>query len=100
MSLPQADQARITDSLNGAGATLPCPRCGHTDFTLLDGYVIENLQSQIRNVVIGSNNRLVTAVMVCSGCGFMSWHAMHPHGPLPIPQGDSAMSREDGGACN
>lgn len=66
----------IMARLREAGATLPCPRCGETRFELLDGYIMEFTQSQLRNMVVGSNNRYSTVAVVCGRCGFLAQHAL------------------------
>ena len=33
-----AERDRILEELHKRGAVKPCPRCGNSDFTLLDGY--------------------------------------------------------------
>jgi predicted nucleic-acid-binding Zn-ribbon protein len=69
-------RAQILDALRQASATLPCPRCGHTHFSLVDGYLIENLQKQTRNVVVSGDNRFTSIVMTCDRCGYMARHAL------------------------
>jgi hypothetical protein len=66
----------ILHSLQRAGATLPCPRCGHKHFSLLDGYLTEHPQQQTRNVVISGDNRFASVVLTCGRCGYMAQHAM------------------------
>ena len=39
---PEDWQQRIIDALTEAGADRPCPRCGHEDFNLVDGYVSQH----------------------------------------------------------
>jgi ribosomal protein S27AE len=71
------DQKRaITANLLEAGATRPCPRCGGEEFELLDGYIMEFTQSQLRNMVVGSQNRFTTVASVCGRCGFLAQHAL------------------------
>ena len=77
MSRLSADQRGMIESqLNGAGASLPCPRCGHERHSLLDGYVLENLQSQLRNLVFSSDNRVACVATVCDRCGYLSQHVI------------------------
>jgi transcription elongation factor Elf1 len=56
------------------GEKLTCPMCGHKDFTVLGGYVREDLQTQMNSFVFGSPVALSMAVVVCQHCGFVSHH--------------------------
>jgi predicted RNA-binding Zn-ribbon protein involved in translation (DUF1610 family) len=78
--LSAEQRQHITAVLQEAGAVLPCPRCGNAGFTLMDGYVLEFRQSQLRNMVVGSGNRLPSVVMTCDRCGFISQHDMRELG--------------------
>jgi len=59
-----------------AGAHLPCPRCGHADAALLDGYFLLHLQSQLRNEVISGDNRVPCVATVCRWCGYLAQHVL------------------------
>lgn len=74
--LSEEQKRRVTHALDAAGSTLPCPRCGHQSFSLVDGYVIEFVQSQLRNMVVGGSNRLPSVVVTCDRCGFLAQHAL------------------------
>lgn len=77
MSRLTGDQRQTIEStLREAGASLPCPRCGRDDITVLDGYIVEHAQSELRNVVIGGNNRVSCVATVCRGCGYLAQHAL------------------------
>jgi predicted nucleic-acid-binding Zn-ribbon protein len=84
MSGLSVEQRRaVTATLLEAGATRPCPRCGGENFELLDGYIMEFTQSQLRNMVVGSHNRFVTVASVCEQCGFLAQHALDSLGLAP-----------------
>jgi hypothetical protein len=74
--LTGTQKAIIETALRHAGAVSPCPRCGHEVASIADGYMIEFLQAQLRNIVVGGNNRLPCAVSTCDRCGFLSMHAL------------------------
>lgn len=76
MALTASEKRRITQALQEAGSTLPCPRCGHSSFSLLDGFVLDFVQSGLRNMVVGRNNGLASVVTTCDRCGFMAQHAL------------------------
>jgi predicted RNA-binding Zn-ribbon protein involved in translation (DUF1610 family) len=75
-SLTEDEKKNALAALEKAGARLPCPRCGSEHISLLDGLVMEFLQSQQRNMVVGSGNRYVCAATVCERCGFLSQHSL------------------------
>jgi hypothetical protein len=66
-------QQKIIDALTRAGADKPCPRCGHEDFNLVDGYTSVALQAKVAEGPTGS---FPTVVTVCERCGYVSQHAL------------------------
>lgn len=81
--LSQEQKKIIIKKLEEKGAKLPCPRCGSKQFTLLDGYFIQPIQSPIsRSFVIGGP-AVPSIVTACNNCGFISQHAIGVLGLLP-----------------
>jgi hypothetical protein len=78
----QASQDKIIKVLTERGASLPCPRCGNDDFTLLDGYFNEFIQDEPRGVVLGGRT-IPSVIIACKRCGFLSQHALGILGLLP-----------------
>lgn len=78
--LSDAERQRIMRTLDDAGAVLPCHRCGHEGYAVLDGYLIENTQTQLRNLVISGDNRLPCVATVCARCGCLTQHVMNVAG--------------------
>jgi hypothetical protein len=77
MSILSPNQRKsILDALARSNANLPCPRCGQGQLGLADGYVVDHLQQEPKNVVIGGNNRLPSIVLICDGCGYIAQHAL------------------------
>ncbi len=66
-------QQKLIDALTRAGADRPCPRCGHENFTLIDGYVSLPLQARLGD---GPVDSLQTVMTVCERCGFVAHHAL------------------------
>jgi ribosomal protein L37E len=66
-------QQKIIDALTQAGADRPCPRCGHEDFNLVDGYVSLPLQAKVAE---GPSGSIPTVVTICERCGYVSQHAL------------------------
>jgi ribosomal protein L37E len=67
-------QQKLIDALVKAGADRPCPRCGHDDFNLLDGYVSFPLQARLAEGPAGS---ISTVATICERCGYLSQHVLN-----------------------
>jgi len=78
----QEDKQRIIKALEEHGAKLPCPRCGSVNFTLLDGYFNQTVQSEVQGIVIGGPS-IPSVVVVCNQCGYLIQHALGILGLLP-----------------
>lgn len=74
VSWPQGWQERLIDALTAAGADRPCPRCGHEDFQLLDGYIGLPVQAKLNEGPAGSVTAIAT---VCERCGFLAQHLVN-----------------------
>ena len=74
VSWPPDWQQKLIDALTRASADKPCPRCGHEDFQLLDGYVSLPVQSRLRDGPVAS---VPTVATVCERCGFLSQHVVN-----------------------
>ena len=62
-----------TEGVVSAQVWGPCPRCGHEDFNLVDGYVSLPLQAKVTEGPAGS---FPTVVTLCERCGYVSQHAL------------------------
>ena len=80
--LSQDQKDRIIKALTERGARLPCPRCGNQNFTLVDGYFNQPIQTELGGLVIGGPS-IPSVVVVCTRCGFLSQHALGVLGLLP-----------------
>jgi hypothetical protein len=66
---------RIIAELEKRGAKLPCSRCGHRQFGLLDDFARIDQQSDFKNISLGGP--AIPCVMVaCNNCGNISFHAV------------------------
>jgi ribosomal protein S27AE len=52
----------------------PCPRCGNSSATLVDGHISLPISDTLYKVVIGGKVVPVVST-VCDRCGFISMHA-------------------------
>jgi len=80
--MTEEEKQRIIKALEEHGASLPCPRCGNQQFTLLDGYFNQTIQTELKGMVIGGPS-VPSVVVVCTRCGYMSQHALGALGLLP-----------------
>lgn len=76
------EENRIIQALQNAGARLPCPRCGNSNFTLLNGYFNHTIQPDPKGMVLGGPS-IPSVVVACNRCGFLSQHALGILGLLP-----------------
>lgn len=65
----------ITKALQDKGATLPCSRCGGTDFGVLDGFPSSMVQMNTEQVIT-EGNKIPSAGVVCNKCGHITEHAL------------------------
>ena len=80
--LSKEQKEKIIKVLDEKGAKLPCPRCGNNNFTLLDGYFNQTIQTELKGMIIGGPS-VPSVVVACTRCGYLSQHALGPLGLLP-----------------
>lgn len=83
-TIPASERQKIAEKLNGI-TNIPCPRCGHNQFGLVDGYVALPLTPKVGVALIGGQN-VPCVVTYCMRCGFISLHAMGVIGLIPSPE--------------
>jgi len=72
----------IVSALRARSVGLGCPRCGHFNFTLADGYFNQTIQTELEGIVVGGPS-IPSVVTICDNCGFISQHALGALGLLP-----------------
>lgn len=77
------ERTKIIEALENRGARLPCPRCGNSNFSLIDGYFNHSFQPQISNNVIIGGPSIPSIAVVCNRCGFLNYHAVGALGIMP-----------------
>ena len=80
--LSKEQKEKIVKVLNERGAKLPCPRCGNNNFTLLDGYFNQTIQTELKGISIGGPS-VPSVVVACNNCGYLNQHALGPLGLMP-----------------
>jgi hypothetical protein len=81
----QITRERIAERLKERGATLPCPRCAHRDFALVDGYFNPPLQQDLSVMSLGGPS-IPVIVVACKRCGYLAQHAAGALGLLPAAE--------------
>lgn len=77
------DQSRlteITDILTEKGVSMPCPRCGHSRFSIV-GESFISIQENPGTMVTGGPS-IPTIIVACDNCGYVTQHAKGPLGLL------------------
>lgn len=59
---------RLTERIG----TFECPICHRGSFTILDGFVMNSIQDEPSQMIIGGGKRTISASLVCTNCGFTS----------------------------
>lgn len=84
--ISEEQKKKIITALNERGANLPCPRCNNNNFTLLDGYFNQTIQTELKGMVIGGPS-VPSIVVACNKCGYLSQHALGVLGLVPEEEG-------------
>ena len=77
-------------ALKRKNALLPCSRCGHNTFSVLDKYGRIELQDDFKTVLLGGPS-IPCAIVICNNCGHVDFHAlgsldlMPPEARSPAP---------------
>jgi transcription elongation factor Elf1 len=92
--MDQAQKDNIIRILQERGANLNCPRCGHSNFSLIDGYFNQPIQPQLNNNLIIGGPAVPSVAVVCTHCGFLTQHAIGVLGLLPPAQNSNENTQE------
>lgn len=60
------DKNRVIDALKEKGVDFPCPRCDGFDFEIVDQ----------TNIILQEKKIMPSAIIVCSDCGFVTFHSL------------------------
>ena len=74
MSETKFNRKEIITALESKGANLPCHRCGHTSFAVIDGFTRFHLSEDMNANVLGGHG-VPTVLVVCNNCGALTAHA-------------------------
>lgn len=85
--MDQAKRDEIAKRLTEKGAVQPCPRCGHNQFTVIDGYFNHTVQQELKGLILGGQS-IPCAIVICVNCGYLSQHALGALGLLSPDEKD------------
>ena len=89
----QEEKDKIISALKAKEAMKPCPRCGNTTFSLIDGYFSHFIQPRLGGISIGGPS-VPAAVVVCTNCGWLSEHALGVLGLLTGKNEDASEEKK------
>jgi DNA-directed RNA polymerase subunit RPC12/RpoP len=90
MSKIKYDREQILNALNEKGTNLPCHRCGHKEFALIDGFSKYHLSDDLEANTIGGQG-VPVVLIACNNCG-----AITPHAALALIQPEEKINKEGG----
>ena len=95
MALTSDQRRQIVDRLRELGATLPCPRCTTTSFSLVSELAIVPVHPQADESTV-EGLALPAVLLMCNQCGFLSYHALTKLGLAEELIGDAAVEGDVG----
>ena len=79
MEIPREKVSKMLDERK---ANKPCHRCGNENFALLEEFSNIILQKGIGGALVLGGPTIPTAIVVCSNCGAITFHAIGALGLL------------------
>lgn len=77
---------KIGKILTERGAVHPCHRCGHTNFSVIDGYSHFSIQNVLDGSVSLGGPSVPVAMVACNNCGAITPHALGALGLMNKPE--------------
>lgn len=65
---------KIVEALKSKGVKLPCPRCGGINFEVVDQTAL-SINDNLNAIQMGGPS-VPAALVACSQCGFITFHAL------------------------
>lgn len=65
----------------------PCPRCGNTNFVVMDGYFCFVLSPSPKDIRL-AGQVMPCAAVLCDNCGFSAFHSIGALGMMPKEEGE------------
>ena len=80
------DREKIAKLLTDRGASLPCHRCGKSQFTVLEAYSTFTLQENPFKTMVLGGKVVPVALIACNNCGAITPHALGPLNLIPTAE--------------
>lgn len=87
--LDKKEKEKIIETLVRKVPSLECPMCHNRHFILADGYTMLGVQDSKEHWIMGGSVMPVIG-LVCSQCGFISFHALGALGLLEKKEKEKA----------
>ena len=89
--MTEEKKKKIANALATRIEKLFCPICHHQKYTLLDGYFIDSIQEDYREMRLDSK-RLPSIILVCNNCGHLDSFSL---GVLSLIEEDKQINNND-----
>ena len=81
--MDSGEKKQIAEKLTEKGAIRGCHRCGHQEFTVLEGYSNLFIQEKLHAEMHIGGPTVPAALVACNNCGAITFHALGALGMLP-----------------
>jgi uncharacterized Zn finger protein len=85
--LNEIEKKKIVAKLTEKRVNVKCPMCGNDKFTVIDGYIRNDLQSDFNNLNLGGP-AIPSVAIACLNCGYISQHSVGILGLLSVKEGE------------
>lgn len=72
--LNEDNKKELIKALTEKVKSFECPMCHNRSFTIVDGYIVQSIQNDMNNIILGNGPIIPSMAIVCNNCGFMSQH--------------------------
>lgn len=94
--MTEEKKRQIADALSKRLQIIVCPMCHQSKYTLIDGYIGEQIQDDYKKIVLG--RRMIPSVMlVCNYCGHIDRFAL---GVLGLMESENIDKNSDVGSLD
>lgn len=74
--IPEDKKSQIIAKILEKNPNIECSMCHHRHFTLLDGYITENIQNNYKSIIVGGGTILPLATIICENCGCITQYSL------------------------
>lgn len=73
--MTESRKIQIIQELSKRTGRISCPICHHEQFTIVDGYFVDTVQDELKNLQLGGRT-LPSVMIVCNKCGYIARFAL------------------------